>query len=159
MPARISSNGLSILRTRGLAYSARRIAAPSPNGTATRSAITVVHNVAVTRGRTPNEASANRGAQRVPKRNSSTGTSAKKLSDGISSAMRMPTVVMTVMPAATRKPSLMRNSPGRRRPANDAEGAGARPVAGPPVRSVTVVMRIVVSRRISRGMRARPRPW
>jgi hypothetical protein len=61
----------------------------------------VVQAVAVTRGITPKDGSANLGAQRVPNKNSKTGTSRKKSIEGSSSAMMIPTVITTVMKAAS----------------------------------------------------------
>ncbi len=57
----------------------------------------MVHAVAVTRGITPKEELANRGAQRVPKRNSVTGTSRKNSRAGNSRARRMPIVTAPVV--------------------------------------------------------------
>jgi hypothetical protein len=112
--------GFSTFRSPGLAYSERNRAAPSPNGIAVSSAIAVVQIVAVMSGMTPNDASAKRGAQRVPKRNSIGFTSAKNLSEGMSSAITMPTVTATVMAAATRKTIFTTASPGRFAEADNA---------------------------------------
>ena len=159
-PASISRSGLSTLRTFGFAYSERRMAAPSPKGTATTSAIPVVHRVAVTSGSTPKDASANRGAHRVPKRNSHTGTSAKNESAGVNSAIKIPTVVRTVAIAATRKIALMMVSPCRGLPAKWLEGRGPEAILGPPTFSVTDVMTTdrvrSERRRLSRATRAPP---
>ena len=62
--------GFRMFRARGLAYSLRKMAVPSPAGAATRSAQNVTRNVAWSRGRTPKEPGSNSGAQAVPVKNS-----------------------------------------------------------------------------------------
>ncbi len=53
IPARISSSGLAQARTRGEAYSARKIAAYSPIGAATSIAMVVIRSVPTTSGTIP----------------------------------------------------------------------------------------------------------
>jgi hypothetical protein len=66
MPASSSSAGLRTLRVRGLAYSLRKIAAPRPEGMATRQAQNVTESVPAMSGMTPNFAWRKSGAHSVP---------------------------------------------------------------------------------------------
>ena len=83
-------------RSLGWAYSDSRTAEPSPSGTAVSKAIAVVQAVAVISGMTPKDASANRGAHRVPNRKSRMETSAKNSSVGMINAITIPTVIAIV---------------------------------------------------------------
>jgi hypothetical protein len=87
------------------------MAAPSPNGTATRHAQKVVLSVPTTSGRTPKLESANRGDHSVPVRYSRTPTFWKNSTVGPTREATMPTVVRTDTPAQANSTSLIAISP------------------------------------------------
>src|SRR5215204_4234321 len=76
------------------------MAAPSPMGMDTASAMAVVHSVPVMRGSTPYAWSLKRGVHEVPVRNSTMLTSRKNWIAGRTRESTMPTVVRIDTPAA-----------------------------------------------------------
>src|SRR5690606_38501204 len=93
------------------------MAEDKPTGTATSIDHSTMFAVPATSGSTPNEASENDGAQRVPNRKSVTGTTRKKSTVPTSSDSTIPVVTTTDKPAHSARSARITRSPYRGREA------------------------------------------
>ncbi len=127
--------GLSTFRIRGDAYSLRYMAAPSPRGTATISAITVTIRVPATSGRTAKSPSV---AKKSPN-----GISWKKSMTGRMSAMTIPNEMAIDSSADSTSSALMTASPGRDFARRSTVAAGRpAPGGGPALASDALLIRL-----------------
>jgi hypothetical protein len=155
MPARISSSGFAVSRTRAGADSAIQIAAMRPSGTAVSMQTRLISSVPAKSGTAPKAPEAPIcsarmavcGLQVVPRRNSAGGTRAKKRSASDSSDSTMPTVVSTATTEQATRSTMITRSTACRARSCGRRWASAK--ASPPT-AVAMAM-------AHRASRARPR--